>query len=81
MDNFRFFDLKIYPFADPEAAVAEVKAQALIKATGRTYHQDYVLFWRAAGDNIAFLPEYSIPCVWPGRWIRRFLVSNPEGER
>jgi hypothetical protein len=25
VENFRFFDLKVYPFADPEAAVAEVK--------------------------------------------------------
>ena len=28
VENFRFFDLKMYAFADPEAAAAEVKAQA-----------------------------------------------------
>ena len=55
VENFRFFDLKVYAFADPEAAVAEVKAEALIKSTGRTYRQDYVLFLRAAGGKIAFL--------------------------
>ena len=58
VENFRFFDLKVYAFADPEAAVAEFKAEGLIKPTGRIYLQDYVLFLRAAGGKIAFLREY-----------------------
>jgi len=61
VENFRFFDLKVYPLADPEGAVAEVKAEALIKPTGRIYRQDYVLFLRAAGGKIAFLREYFDP--------------------
>ena len=61
LENFRFFDLKVYPFVDPEGAVAEVKAEGLIKPTGRIYHQDYVLFLRAAGGKIAFLREYFDP--------------------
>jgi uncharacterized protein len=61
VENFRFFDLKVYPFADPEGAVAEVKAEGLIKPTGRIYRQDYVLFLRAAGGKIAFLREYFDP--------------------
>jgi uncharacterized protein len=61
VENFRFFDLKVYPFADPEGAVAEVKAEGLIKPTGRIYRQDYVLFLRAAGRKIAFLREYFDP--------------------
>jgi uncharacterized protein len=61
MENFRFFDLKVYALADPEAAVAEVKAEALIRSTGRIYLQDYVLFLRAAGGKIAFLREYFDP--------------------
>jgi hypothetical protein len=36
VDNFRFFDLRLHEFADPEAAVAEVRAEAMIKSTGRT---------------------------------------------
>src|SRR6185295_1988057 len=44
VEDFRFFDLKVYPFADAEGAVAEVKAEGIIKPTGRIYHQDYVLF-------------------------------------
>jgi ketosteroid isomerase-like protein len=59
--NFRFFDLKVYGFADPEGAVAEVKAEGLIKPTGRIYRQDYVVFLRAAGGKIAFLREYFDP--------------------
>jgi uncharacterized protein len=61
VENFRFFDLKVHAFADPEAAVAEVKAEALFKPTGRIYRQDYVVFLRAAGGKIAFLREYFDP--------------------
>jgi hypothetical protein len=61
VENFRFFDTKVYPFADPEMAVAEFKAQGLIRATGRIYDQDYVLFLRAEGEKIAFLREYFDP--------------------
>jgi ketosteroid isomerase-like protein len=61
VENFRFFDLEVYAFADPEAAVAEVKAEALIKPTGRLYRQEYVVFLRAAGGKIAFLREYFDP--------------------
>jgi ketosteroid isomerase-like protein len=61
VENFRFFDLKVFPFADPDAAVAEVKAEGLIKPTGRTYHQEYVVFLRAEGGRIAFLREYFDP--------------------
>ena len=61
VEDFRFFDLKVYPFADPKGAVAEVKAEARIKTTGRIYHQDYVLFLRAAAGRIAFLREYFDP--------------------
>jgi uncharacterized protein len=55
------WDLTVYPFADPEAAVAEVKAEALIKPTGRMYRQAYVVFLRAASGKIAFLREYFDP--------------------
>ena len=61
VDKFRFFNLQVYPFADPEGAVAEFKAEGLIKSTGRIYRQDYVLFLRAAGGKIAFLREYFDP--------------------
>jgi uncharacterized protein len=61
VEQFRFFDLQVYPCADPDAAVAEVKAEARIKPTGRLYQQEYVLFLRAAGGKIAFLREYFDP--------------------
>src|SRR5438094_4035117 len=61
VDDFRFFDLKVYACADPDAAVAEVKAEARIKPTGRLYRQEYVVFLRAAGGKIAFLREYFDP--------------------
>jgi uncharacterized protein len=61
VERFHFFDLRVYACADPDAAVAEVKAEAWIKATGRFYRQEYVLFLRAAGGKIAFLREYFDP--------------------
>jgi ketosteroid isomerase-like protein len=61
VEKLRFFDVNVYAFADQEAAVAEFKAEALIKSTGRLYRQDYVLFLRAAGGKIAFLREYFDP--------------------
>src|SRR5436190_24371504 len=61
VENFRYFDLKVSAFADPEGAVAEVKAEGLIKPTGRIYRQDYVVFLRAANGKIAFLREYFDP--------------------
>ena len=61
VDHFRFFDLTVYVCADPDVAVAEVKAEARIKLTGRFYRQEYVVFLRAAGGKIAFLREYFNP--------------------
>src|SRR3954451_19056930 len=61
VENFRFSDLRVYAFADQDGAVAEVKAEGLIKATGRIYRQEYVLFLRAAGGKIASLREYFDP--------------------
>jgi uncharacterized protein len=61
VENFRFFDLRIYPLTDPEGAIAEVKGEGLITSTGRMYRQDYVVFLRAAGGKIAFLREYFDP--------------------
>ena len=61
VENFRFFDVRIYALADPEVAVAEFKAEGLIKPTGRIYVQDYVLFLHAADGRIGFLREYFDP--------------------
>ena len=61
VEQFRFFDLAVYACADPDMAVAEVKAEARIKLTGRRYRQEYVVFLRAAGGKIAFLREYFNP--------------------
>jgi len=61
VENFRFFDVRVQAFADPEAAVAEVKGEGRIKATGRVYRQEYVVFLRASAGKIAFLREYFDP--------------------
>src|SRR5437763_7080870 len=53
VENFRYFDLKLYALADPEAADAEVQAAAHIKHTRHNYRPDYVFLLRAVGDKIA----------------------------
>jgi uncharacterized protein len=61
VENFRFFDARLYAFADPQGAAAEVKAEASIRQTDRIYRQEYVLFLRAAAGRIVFLREYFDP--------------------
>jgi uncharacterized protein len=61
VDGFRFIDPRISAFADPLGAVAQVQAEALIRATGRTYRQEYVVFLRAKDERIAHLREYFDP--------------------
>ena len=67
VENFRFYDLKVHAFTDPQAPVAEVKAEGLIKPTGRMYLQDYVLFLRQATGSRSYA-NISILCVQPKRW-------------
>ncbi|HJZ75420.1 MAG TPA: nuclear transport factor 2 family protein [Vicinamibacterales bacterium] len=59
--HFRYFDLTIEALTDPARAVAEVKAEGIIKATRRTYRQTYIVFLRAETGKIAFLREYFDP--------------------
>jgi len=61
VEGFHFFDVRVQACADPEAAVAEVKGEGRIKATGRLYRQEYVVFLRATAGKIAFLREYFDP--------------------
>jgi uncharacterized protein len=61
VENFRFIDPKVYPFADPQSAVAQVRAEGIIKTTGRIYRQEYVVFLRAANGKIMFIREYFDP--------------------
>ena len=61
VENFRFIEPQLYAFADPQAAVAQVKAECLIKPTRRVYRQEYVVFLRAHSEKIAYLREYFDP--------------------
>lgn len=61
VENFRFSDLRLHPMADPDAAAAEIRAEALIKETGRIYLQEYVVFLRSRAGKITHLREYFDP--------------------
>jgi ketosteroid isomerase-like protein len=59
--DFRFIDPRISAFTDPLEAVAQVRAEAMIKPTGRIYRQEYVVFLRAENGKIVHLREYFDP--------------------
>ena len=61
VEDFRFYDIKLYQLADPDGAIAQVKAEGRIKSTGRIYRQEYVLFMRSSGGKISYLREYFDP--------------------
>jgi len=61
VEKFRFSDVRVQALADGDAAIAEVKAEGLIKSTGRVYRQEYVVFLRAGAGKITFLREYFDP--------------------
>jgi len=61
VEDFRFIEPTFHAFADPHAAVVQVRAEAMIKPTGRLYRQEYVVFLRAKGAKIAHLREYFDP--------------------
>ena len=61
VENFRFIEPKISAFADPLEAVIQVRAEALIKPTGRDYRQEYVMFLLAKDGKIAHIREYFDP--------------------
>jgi ketosteroid isomerase-like protein len=61
VQEFNFYDLRTVAAADPESAVAEVRAQGIIRATGRVYRQEYVFFLKSTGNKISFLREYFNP--------------------
>ena len=61
VENFRFYDLRTHPSANPLEVSAEVKAEGVSKPTGRIYEQDYVLFVRVDNGKLAFIREYFDP--------------------
>jgi uncharacterized protein len=54
VDNFRFFDLRLYPLADADTLFAEVKAEGTIKATGLLYQHDYLVLMHARAGKLRF---------------------------
>src|SRR4029079_2449653 len=61
VENFRFSDLKGYEMTDRNRAAAAIKGEGIIKATGRAYSQEYVVFLQAHDGKIGFLREYFDP--------------------
>ena len=61
VEDFRFSDIRVYPWADPNGASGEVRAKGPDQETGREYQQEYVFFLRATGGKIAWLREYFDP--------------------
>src|SRR5262245_60434221 len=79
--NFRFIDPQVHAFTDPQAAVAQVKAEALIKPTGRIYRQEYVVFLRAPAKRSHTFENIFTQHGRPNPWMRRFSILNRGSER
>jgi ketosteroid isomerase-like protein len=61
VEQFRFYELRVHASDNPNEASAEVKAEGVITATGRTYQQEYVLFIRVQDGKIVYIREYFDP--------------------
>ena len=75
VENFRFFDLNVQALTDPEAAVAEVKAEGLIKPQAASITR---IMW----SSCVLSRERSLSCASililhapPRRWTRKFSDS------
>jgi hypothetical protein len=77
VENFRFIDPKVYAFTDPQAAVAQVKAEALIKPTGAAF--------TAKSTSCSCVPlairSHTFGNILtqhgrPNQWMRRFSILN-----
>jgi hypothetical protein len=78
VEDFRFFDVNIYPFADSEAAVAEFRAEGLISLQGVSMSRITYYFCGLQAERLHSCANISIPCVRLRLWMPRFSVSNPE---
>jgi ketosteroid isomerase-like protein len=58
VEGLRFGDPIISQVRGDDAVFAEVHADAIVIATGRPYHQDYVFYLRARGGKIVLIREY-----------------------
>src|SRR5262249_32864385 len=76
--HFRFVYLTIEALTDPDCAVAEVKAEGIIKLTRRAYQQTYIGFLRADTGKIAFLREYFDP-VRAAQALNAPILELPSG--
>lgn len=61
VEDFRFFDAILTATDDPEHAIARVRGEGRIAATGRAYRQEYVIFLTAEDGRIVHLREYFDP--------------------
>jgi hypothetical protein len=81
VENFRFFELKVYTLADPERASPKSRGRGSSSlrdvCIARTMCYSCVL--QAARSRS--YENISILCVRLGHWTRRSSVSNPEDNR
>ena len=75
----RFSNIRIYPTTNPNLAWAEFHGEAVVVATGRPYHQDYVLRLETRESRITHYREYSNPMsaieAWGG--LQNFQQAFP----
>jgi Phenazine biosynthesis protein A/B len=78
VENFRFFELKVYTLADPELAVAEVKGRGSSSLRDVCIARIMCYFCVLQAARSRSYENISILCARQGHLTRRSLVSNPE---
>src|SRR6266403_915885 len=76
VENFRFFDLKVYPSADPEAAIDEVKGRDSSSPRGASITRTMWCSCAVQAGKSHSYANISIPFAPPRRWTHRSLTSN-----
>ena len=71
VENFRFSDIRVYPLAEPDGAIGEVRAEGRIRATGREYRQEYVFFLRRRTARSPFFASILTRHGRQRRWIAK----------
>jgi uncharacterized protein len=68
MQDLRFSNIQVYPTTNPNLAWAEFHGEAVAVATGRPYHQDYVLKLETRKGQIVLYRDYANPIATIEAW-------------
>ncbi|HAA32069.1 MAG TPA: phenazine biosynthesis protein [Cyanobacteria bacterium UBA8553] len=78
MQNLTFTNIREYQTSNPDVLFAEVHGEARILATGRHYHQDYVMRLETKAGKIFHYREYWNPSSVLDTWSNSRQALNAQ---